>query len=177
MKRNWRWATALLLATILVAFALGQAADGQAENEAPLFSTWEGHLADADTCATAWLIKRFAVPNARFAFAPVGEMNLPGTPFDVPQADLRVAPGKTTFEATLEQYKLNDAPLLSMARIVRDIELNKWGEKATEESRGLESLLRGAALCAGEGGDQKLLELGSVLFDCLYADLRERSVK
>ena len=174
MNRNWPLGALLFVAVTALVYAVGCDPVRAEENAAPVFSTWNGHLADADTCATAWLIKRFAAPNARFEFAPVGEMNMPGTPFGVPQAELRVMRGKTTFETALGQYGLNSEPLLLMARIIRDIELNKWGEKVTEEAKGLEALLRGAALRAKDD-NEKILELGSVLFDCLYADLKERT--
>jgi hypothetical protein len=176
MNRKWLHGCVLLVAMVIVGYVAAWDSVRAEEKDAPVFSTWNGHLADADTCATAWLLKRFAAPNARFEFAPVGEMALPGTPFGVPQAELRVQRGKTTFEAALDRYDLESAPLLLMARIIRDIELNKWGEKVTEESKGLEAMLRGAVLRA-EDDDEKILEMGSVLFDCLYADLKERTVR
>ncbi|MCF6285617.1 MAG: chromate resistance protein, partial [Candidatus Hydrogenedentes bacterium] len=128
MNRNRLQGIILLVAMAVVLCVVVRDSVRAEEKDAPVFSTWNGHLADADTCATAWLIKRFAAPDARFEFVPVGEMALPGTPFGVPQAELRVQRGKTTFEAALDQYELKSAPLLLMARIIRDIELNKWGE-------------------------------------------------
>jgi hypothetical protein len=138
-----------------------------------VYSTWRGSLACADTCASAWLMKRFVDKEAEFRFYERDAMDMEGVLFSVPQAELRVSVGRTTFEAVIEKYGLDDPALAQITRIIRDIDINRWSNKVTEEARGLESLLRGATVVS-EGDDREMLDKALLIFDCLYADIKSR---
>lgn len=139
-----------------------------------VFSTWRGSLACADTSAVAWLIRRFVDRDAEFRFYERDALDMEGTLFSVPEAELQVSPRGTTFEAVMKKYGLDDPALALMARIIRDIDINKWGDKATQEAKGLEALFRGNTIVSN-GDDYDQLENGFVILDCLYADLRARA--
>ncbi len=139
-----------------------------------VFSTWKGNVACVDSIGAAWLILRFVDEEAQFKFYERDSVDMEGTLFSVPQAELRVAKNLTTFDAVLSKYSLDAPELTRLATIVRDIDVNKWGDKATDEAKGLESMIRGAIKMA-DGDDEKIIEAGLVLFDCLYADMKSQT--
>lgn len=139
-----------------------------------IYSTWRDNIACIDTCGVAWLIGRYVDPQAEFHFYEPGTMKMEGIPFCVPQAELQVTARTTAFEAAIQKYGLKDPALDLMARIIRDIDLNKWGEKVTPEAKGIEAVFRGMAIVA-KNDDEKMMEQGFMLFDALYADLKART--
>ena len=71
-----------------------------------------------------------------------------------------------TFETLLEQFKLSDPALQSIAEIVHDIDLKdeKFGR---EDAAGIERVL--SAIVATHSDDEGRLTCGSQLFDDLYS--------
>jgi len=137
-----------------------------------LYATWGGTL-EVDTCASAWAIKRFVDPDARFAFHPAGTEIPEGIQFDTPGADRYMrAPNRSIFETILAVHEIDDPGLIQLARIVRDIELNKWGKKKTAEAAGIEALFQGLNRIGRDEPDR--LEKSFVIFDALYAEYRSR---
>lgn len=138
------------------------------------YSSWIGSTVCIDTCSVAWLVKRYVESDVVFHFYESGTMEMEGTLFCVPQAELQVTASTTAFEAAIQKYGLKDPALDLMARIIRDIDLNKWGEKVTPEAKGIEAVFRGMAIIAKDD-DEKMMEQGFMLFDALYADLKART--
>ena len=103
-----------------------------AEQEAVVFSTWEGF--EVDKCASIWLIKRFIDKNAVIRFFPKGEIIKEGIPFDTPDAAFKRYHNMSTFESLLNHYKLRDPKLIYIGRIIHDIEVNIWEKKVFEET-------------------------------------------
>lgn len=121
-----------------------------------------------DRCASAWFIRRFVDPKARFQFVGPGEDVPSGaTPFDLPTAELGHHQGKVTFDALLAKYRTcyprQDAGLARIADLVRDIDLAAFRRP---ESRGIETLLFGLLLC--EPNDGRVLRKTELVFDSLY---------
>jgi hypothetical protein len=120
-----------------------------------------------DRLASAWLIKRFIDPKARFSFLPKGTEKAPrGTvPFDMYGSEFTHHGEDCTFETLMKAFDLKDPALQSIAEIVHDIDLkdSKYGRKETE---GIENIIRG--LKQQQKDDAKLLEKGKEIFDVLY---------
>jgi rhodanese-related sulfurtransferase len=95
-----------------------------------------------DKWATAWLMTRHAVPGAALKVVPQGKPLVPGLAFDVPTSPLRRDRDHAAFQAVVEHYRLTDPDLLRMATIVRDIEVNYWGNPDAAESPAVETAFR-----------------------------------
>ena len=120
-----------------------------------------------DRIASAWLIRRFIDPKARFVFVPKGTEKTPrGTvPFDMYGTEFTHHGEDCTFETLMKAFDLKDTALQSIAEIVHDIDLkdNKYGRK---EAEGIERVIAG--LSRHLSNDNKLIEKGIEIFDALY---------
>lgn len=132
----------LALAPLAPRAGAGDEQVGAATPEAPVFSTWARPV-EVDAAATAWLIRRFVAPSARFVFEPTGTLRMPGTPFDVPAAEDSRRGNRTVLEYWTRKHKLEDPALERLIRVVHDIEINVWQEKATPEAAGVEAVFLG----------------------------------
>ena len=139
-------------------------------------STWvtREHLF-VDRIASAWLIRRFVDPGARFKFVPPqryrpepGELR-----FDMFEAEYTHDGERCTFETLLARLALRDPALQAIAEIVHDIDC-KDGKFARAEAPGIATLLQGIAAAAPD--DAARLARGAVLFDDLYARFSEPTV-
>jgi len=124
-----------------------------------------------DRIASAWLIRRFIDPKARFKFVgsktyqpKSGEVR-----FDMFEAEYTHEGDRCTFETLLERAGLRDRTLIAIAEIVHDIDCKdeKFGR---EEAAGVAAMVRGIART--NPADAARLERGAAAFDDLYASLR-----
>jgi len=95
-----------------------------------------------DKWASAWLMARHAVPGAELVVVPQGKPVAAGIAFDVPTSPLRRERDHAAFQAVVDHYKIKDPDLARMAQIVRDIEVNYWGDPDAAESPAVESAFR-----------------------------------
>ena len=120
-----------------------------------------------DRIASAWLIRRFIDPKARFVFMSKGTEKVPrGTvPFDMYGSEFTHHGENCTFETLMKAFDLKDTALQSIAEIVHDIDLkdNKYGRK---EAEGIAQIVTGLSQKLKD--DNKLLEKGLEIFDALY---------
>jgi len=126
--------------------------------------------------ATAWLIRRFLDPPARFLFvAPeeVAKLQLAesATGFDAPGATYphRDEKGRCSFEALVEERLPDDAALRALARIVHGADFDELHVAA--ESAGLRTISRGFPLVSAN--DDETVAKASFLYDALYAALEQ----
>jgi len=126
-----------------------------------------------DRMASAWLIRRFIDPNARFKFvAPKGYKALPDeVRFDMFEAEFTHEGDRSTFEVLIDRVAIDDAALTPLAEIVHDIDLkdSKFGR---EETAGIERLMTGVATAHKE--DETRLSRASSIFDDLYEYFRTK---
>lgn len=124
-----------------------------------------------DRIASAWLIRRFIDPEARFKFVPSrGYVPAPGElRFDMFEAEYTHEGDRCTFETLLRRFGLRDRALRIIGRIVHDIDCKdeKFGRP---EAPGIAGLLQGIARSYPD--DAARLERGAALFDDLYARFR-----
>jgi hypothetical protein len=120
-----------------------------------------------DRIASAWLIRRFIDPEARFAFVPSkGGTRRPGEiRFDMYEADFTHEGDKCTFEVLLERAALEDPALDAIAEMVHDIDL-KDGKFGREETPGIAGLIGGIVLAHPD--DEQRVERGAAMLDDLY---------
>ena len=123
-----------------------------------------------DRIATAWLVRRFVDPKARFRFAAVPVRRRAGEiTFDLPEGDVTHEGDRCTFQVLLGRLGLEDAALRRIGEIVADIDL-KEARHGHPETPGIERLVSGIA--ARHARDAERLERGGAIFDALYAALR-----
>jgi hypothetical protein len=126
-----------------------------------------------DRIASAWLIRRFIDPDARFRFVRAkGHVPQDGQlRFDMFEAEFTHEGDRCTFEVLLARLDLNDTALTAIAEIVHDIDL-KDGKFGREETGGIAHLITG--LCMANKDDTLRLVRGAALFDDLYEYFRKR---
>jgi hypothetical protein len=120
-----------------------------------------------DRMASAWLIRGFIDPNARFKFVPAkGYQPQPGEiRFDMYEAEFTHEGDRCTFEVLIERVGLSEPGLRPIAEIVHDIDL-KDSKFARPETPGIDRIIAGIAMANKD--DETRLARGSALFEDLY---------
>jgi hypothetical protein len=118
-----------------------------------------------DRLCSAWLIRRFIDPKARFVFATEGNLPKAGIPFDVFGVEFSHHGEDCTFETLLKSFQLEDPALRELAKIVHDVDM-KDGKFGRPEAAGLDLAVR--ALGGASRDDKETLEAGAPLLDALY---------
>ena len=122
---------------------------------------------NVDRMASAWLIRRFIDPEARFRFVSgkssprsAGELR-----FDMFQGEYTHEGDRCTFEVLLDRFRLDDPALHAVGEIVHDIDCKdeKFGRA---ETPGIAAIVSGIVLA--HPGDAERLEQGAVVFEGLY---------
>lgn len=127
--------------------------------------------AKTDRVACPWLIRRFIDPQAEFLFVPADRVleaahREGGKSFDCPGADYTHREGMCSFEVLVEEYRLQDTALHTLARIVHGADIPADVGLAPEAA-GLQAIAHGfAAICPD---DHRKLEMEFPLYDALYA--------
>jgi hypothetical protein len=126
-----------------------------------------------DRIASAWLIRRFIDPEARFKFVSgkgyrprEGELR-----FDMFEAEFTHEGDKCTFEVLLDRCGLKDAALRAIAEIVHDVDL-KDGKFGRTEVAGIRTLIEGIG--AATRDDTQRIARGSEVFNDLYEYFRKK---
>lgn len=119
-----------------------------------------------DRLCSAWLIRRFIDPDAKFEFAPESKLSRGAIQFDVFGAEFSHHGEDCTFETLLKSFQFKDKALTAVAEIVHDVDMkdSKFGRA---EAPGLDAVVR--ALSGFHKDDYKVLEIGSVILDALYS--------
>src|SRR5579862_3583126 len=126
-----------------------------------------------DRMASAWLIRRFIDPAARFKYVmskgyrpEAGELR-----FDMFEAEFTHAGDSCTFEVLVQHFGLEDHALRLIAEIVHDIDL-KDAKFDREETAGIDRLIAGIAM-AHKDDDERLANAVPI-FDGLYEYYRRK---
>ena len=126
-----------------------------------------------DRMASAWLIRRFIDPQARFGFGADREA-VPdhAVPFDMFGVEFSHQGEGCTFETLCSVFGLDEPPLSRIAAIVHDLDL-KDGKFGATECSTVSALIEGLQLAYQN--DDVLLEQGMTLFDSLYRSFEQSS--
>lgn len=122
-----------------------------------------------DRIASAWLIRRFIDPKARFKFVkPVGYKPSKGElRFDMFDAEFTHVGAACTSEVLIRAFGLDkDKALDAVAQVVHDIDCKDDAFGRTETRETAEAL---AALYSSHRSDAARLDHGAALFESLYA--------
>jgi hypothetical protein len=129
-----------------------------------------------DRLASAWLIRRFIDPRARFAFTrekrharKEGEVR-----FDMYDGEFTHEGDLCTFEVLLRRFGLKDSGLERLGEIVHDIDL-KEERYAHAETAGVAALVSGLASSIPD--DEARIDAASPLLDGLLEQLRRAPVR
>jgi len=124
---------------------------------------------EVDRVASAWLIKRFIDPKAKFVFAPKATDIPSAVPYDMLDVDFSHHGDDCTFETLLKRFTLEDKALKEISEMVHQADLQD-GKFAAVEAEGIHRVLRGLAKLGWT--DEKILQHGFVCFDALYAAVK-----
>jgi len=126
-----------------------------------------------DRIASAWLIRRFIDPDARFKFVS-GKGYRPADSelrFDMYEAEFTHEGDKCTFEVLLERGALKEPALRAIAEIIHDIDLkdDKFGRT---EVAGIRTLIEGISVATKD--DSERIARGTEVFNNLYEYFKKR---
>jgi len=127
-----------------------------------------------DRLATAWLIRRFIDPTARFRFVePTGGPARAGeVSFDMPGADFTHDGDRCTFETMVARLGLDDPALRPIAEIVHDVDL-KDGRFGRPDAHGVGQMVQG--LVEAHADSAARITAALPIFDALHASFGGRA--
>jgi hypothetical protein len=127
-----------------------------------------------DRIASAWLVRRFVDPRARFRFVDpkAGDVRGGELRFDMVDGDFTHEADRCTFETLVRRAGITDPAVSKIAEIVHDIDL-KDGKYGRPETSGIHRLIEG--VIAGHASDPARVKRGGALLDDLYASFRKSS--
>jgi hypothetical protein len=123
-----------------------------------------------DRVSSAWLIRRFIDPRARFVFGEDPTAHPEAIPFDMFAAQGFGHRGEDcTFETLCKEFAVRDSKVKRIAQIIHDADLEdeKFGRA---EGFGLDRVLKGWA--TQDVADDELLRRGMELIEGLYSGLK-----
>jgi len=149
-----------------------ESSKGLAEYRKRVWVTRKGiHI---DRVASAWLIRRFIDPDAKFKFVPArgyrpekGEIR-----FDMFEAEFTHEGDRCTVEVLVNRLVPNVAALRPIAEIIHDIDL-KDSKFERAEAAGIDALITG--ICTHYKDDDERLQRGSAIFDDLFESFSRRN--
>ena len=123
-----------------------------------------------DRIASAWLIRRFVDPAARFKFVdPRGYVAAAGeVRYDMNPAEFTHEGEDCTFEVLVRRMGLTEPGLPALAQVIHDIDL-KDARYARAEAAGIGAMIDGVA--SGTDDDEERLRQGFVVFDAVLRTL------
>ena len=123
---------------------------------------------EIDRVGSAWLIRKFIDPRAKFIFAKTIPASRRVVSFDMLDADFTHRGGDCTFETLIRSFGIRDNAVHKIGEMVHDADLDDEKYKRLE-CIGIDRVLKG---WAREGlSDQEILRRGWQCFDALYTFL------
>jgi hypothetical protein len=124
---------------------------------------------EIDRVGSAWLIRKFIDPKAKFVFAKRIRANDRAVSFDMLDAEFSHHGEDCTFETLLKRFRIQDKIVHKIGEMIHDADLDDDKFERTE-CIGIDRVLKG---WAKEGiSDQEILRRGFQCFDALHAFLR-----
>jgi len=124
---------------------------------------------EIDRVGSAWLVRNFIDPNARFIFGQKIPKKRRVVSFDMLNADFSHQGDDCTFETLTKRFGIQDKNLQKIGEMIHDADLDD-GKFGRNECIGIDRVLKG---WAKEGlADQEILRRGFECFEALHAFLR-----
>jgi hypothetical protein len=124
-----------------------------------------------DRVMSAWLIRKFIDPKARFVFASEDQKPSEAVPFDMYEGGFGHRGEDCTFETLTKAFRITDKRVTVMGEIVHDADLfdEKFGRR---EGFGIDEVMKGWA--QQNLSDSELLERGMQLAEGLHRSLGKK---
>jgi len=121
-----------------------------------------------DRAGSAWLVRKFIDPAAKFAFGTEPRRHPRALPFDMADVEFSHHGDDCTFETLVKRFGIADKAVLRMAEMVHDADLED-GKFQRNECIGINAVLSGWART--KMSDAELLAKGMECFEGLYQQL------
>jgi len=126
---------------------------------------------EIDRVGSAWLIRNFIDPKAKFIFGTKRPSNRRVITFDMVNGDFSHEADNCTFETLVRRFGIKDNAVRKIAEMIHDADLAD-DKFQRSECIGIDRVLKG---WARKGiSDQEILRRGLECFDALYAFLQRR---
>jgi hypothetical protein len=124
---------------------------------------------EIDRVGSAWLIRKFIDPKAKFVFVKRVPSNSRAVSFDMLDAEFSHHRDDCTFETLVKRFRIQDRILHKIGEMIHDADLDD-DKFERAECIGIDRVLKG---WGREGiSDQEILRRGFQCFDALHAFLR-----
>src|SRR5216117_141763 len=125
---------------------------------------------EIDRVGSAWLIRKFIDPKAKFIFSTDPAIHRDAIPYDMFEVEFSHHGDDCTFETLVKRFGIADKAVLKIAEMVHDTDLED-GKFQTIECVGLNVVLGGWARTRIQ--DAELLAKGMDCFEGLYRGLQK----
>jgi hypothetical protein len=124
---------------------------------------------EIDRVGSAWLIRKFIDPSAKFVFANTPAEFPQAIPYDMFEVEFSHHGDHCTFETLIQRYGIRDRAVLRLAEVIHDADVEDDKFRRVE-GFGVEQIFKG---WAKQGlRDQEILAKGFECFDALYAQFK-----
>ena len=126
---------------------------------------------EIDRVGSAWLIRKFIDPEARFLFSARPPGRSDPIPYDVSDVEFSHQGEDCTYETMLKRFDIRDRAARQIGEMIHDADLED-GRFRRYECIGLDRVFKGWARLGLS--DEQILAKGFECFDALYASLQSR---
>ena len=124
---------------------------------------------EIDRVGSAWLVRRFIDPEAKFVFGDAPAAHPEAIPYDMLDVELSHHGDHCTFETLIERFGIRDRAVQRLAELIHDADLED-DKFHRVEGFGVERVFKG---WAKKGlTDQEILSKGFECFEGLYAEFK-----
>jgi hypothetical protein len=124
---------------------------------------------EIDRVGSAWLIRNFIDPKARFVFANTPAQHHGALPYDMRDSEFSQHSDCCTFETLIERFGIRERAVLRLAEVIHDADLED-DKFHRAEGFGIDQILKG---WAKQGiSDEEILVRGFQCLDGLHAQLK-----
>jgi hypothetical protein len=123
-----------------------------------------------DRVGSAWLIRKFIDPKAKFIFAMQPEKFPGALPFDMAEVEFSHHGDDCTFETLLKRFQITDRAAQKIGEMIHDADLED-GKFQRAECIGLNAVFEGWAKMGVS--DNEILNKGGECFEALYGRVRK----
>lgn len=125
---------------------------------------------EIDRVGSAWLIRKFIDPQAKFIFGADPAKHPEAIPYDMFEVEFSHQGDDCTFETLVKCFGIADKAALKMAEMIHDADLED-GKFQTVECIGIDRVLKGWAKSGLSDSD--ILARGWECFDALYRQMQK----